>query len=139
MESDRYICFYFHGWSLIYHYNVNNIFLNFGPDDQLEYSWVYDINTWYNIIYTREGDEHKLYLNGNPVFIGYDSAGFVDDDRPLQIGTWVGENDGYRMDGIIDEFRILNVCRSQDWILTSYLNQDDPSGFVSIGPEEPAT
>ncbi len=37
--------------------------------------------------------------------------------------------------GAISEFRILNVSLSSEWIAAEYLNQNDPSGFYSIGAE----
>ncbi len=136
MESDRYIAWGYHGLNLLYHYGVNKLYITINQDNSLEYVWTYELNTWYNIVYTREGDEHKIYIDGYLVDVENNGAGFRDVDVPFQIGTWTGENDGYRMDGIIDEFRILNVCRSQDWIMTSYLNQDDPSSLIEVGPEE---
>lgn len=35
-----------------------------------------------------------------------------------------------------DELRISRVIRSAGWMLTCYNNQNDPSGFCTIGPEE---
>ena len=47
---------------------------------------------------------------------------------------------GYReyWDGILDELRVSNAPRSSEWISASYNNQNYPSSFMSIGPEEPA-
>ena len=42
----------------------------------------------------------------------------------------------YNFDGWLDEFRISKVRRSDAWISTSYNTMNDPSGFLSIGPEE---
>jgi len=123
---------------LLYHYGVNKLFITINQDNSLEYVWTYELNTWYNIVYTRGGDEHKIYIDGYLVDVENNGAEFYDVDVPFQIGTWTGENDGYRMDGIIDEYRILNSCRSAAWISTSYNNQNDPSNFLSFGPEEPA-
>jgi phosphodiesterase/alkaline phosphatase D-like protein len=39
-------------------------------------------------------------------------------------------------DGKIDEVRISNLVRSDCWIKTSYLNQNSPSTFSSVGSEE---
>jgi hypothetical protein len=39
--------------------------------------------------------------------------------------------------GTIDEIRISNIVRSPSWISTSYNNQNNPSNFLSVGPEEP--
>lgn len=38
--------------------------------------------------------------------------------------------------GVIDEVRVSNIARSEDWIKTSYANQSDPDNFYSIGAEE---
>jgi len=136
MESDRYIAWGYHGLNLLYHYGVNKLYITINQDNSLEYVWTYELNTWYNIVYSRDGDEHKIYIDGYLVDVENNDAEFYDVDVPFQIGTWTGENDGYRMDGIIDEYQISNVCRSQDWILTSYLNQNDPSNFIDIGLQE---
>jgi hypothetical protein len=56
--------------------------------------------------------------------------------RPWTIGQdW----DSIRTDffnGIIDEVRIANNIKSSEWISSEYSNQNDPSGFLSFGPEE---
>lgn len=39
-------------------------------------------------------------------------------------------------DGIIDEVRILNIARSDDWITTEYNNQNDTSTFYTEFPKE---
>ncbi len=39
-------------------------------------------------------------------------------------------------DGMMDEIRVSNVVRSQDWIQASMSNQDDPNAFYSIGGAE---
>jgi len=39
--------------------------------------------------------------------------------------------------GTIDEVRISNSARDRNWISTCYQNQNNPSGFVTIGSEEP--
>ena len=38
----------------------------------------------------------------------------------------------------LDEVRVTNVSLDSDWILTEYNNQNDPSSFYNIGPEESA-
>jgi hypothetical protein len=42
-----------------------------------------------------------------------------------------------RWDGKVDEVRISDIVRSAEWIGTEYQNQQDPAGFLFIGPEEP--
>ncbi|KKT83795.1 MAG: LamG domain-containing protein receptor [candidate division WWE3 bacterium GW2011_GWC2_44_9] len=46
--------------------------------------------------------------------------------------------------GVLDEIRISNVVRSPDWLKTSYINQQDPSAFMTFsaqdrGPNSPAS
>lgn len=43
---------------------------------------------------------------------------------------------GRDFDGYIDEMRISNVSRDDDWIITKYNNQFNPSSFYSIGEEQ---
>ncbi|MHA2343272.1 MAG: DUF2341 domain-containing protein, partial [Candidatus Hodarchaeales archaeon] len=38
-------------------------------------------------------------------------------------------------EGLFDEIRVSNIVRSANWITTEYANQNDPSSFYSIGPE----
>ena len=48
-----------------------------------------------------------------------------------------GEFGGYRgFDGAIDELRVSNIMRSEEWITTAYNNQSTAAGFYSVGPGE---
>jgi hypothetical protein len=42
----------------------------------------------------------------------------------------------YYYDGLMDEVRISKVERNSSWITTSYNTMNDPSSFLTIGPEE---
>ncbi|MCP4377453.1 MAG: LamG domain-containing protein [bacterium] len=44
-------------------------------------------------------------------------------------------NGAHYFDGPIDEFRISNVARSANWLLTEYNNQGSPETFYSVAPE----
>ncbi|MHA2278784.1 MAG: DUF2341 domain-containing protein, partial [Candidatus Kariarchaeaceae archaeon] len=57
--------------------------------------------------------------------------GSVSTDRSLQLSR-----DANPVKGIIDEFRVVNVSLSADWIVTEHNNQFDPSSFHSISNEE---
>ena len=87
----------------------------------------------------------KLYINGDVVdenswssslqhrahvgwYIGAVAAHF-DDNPPWPHGPLYYEGD-------IDEVRISSISRNQQWISTEYNNQNDPSSFLSFGPEE---
>jgi len=86
-------------------------------------------------------DSLKLYVNAE--FQGSDSLLDFDmseaESLKLNIGSlpypgWNGEHGRHK--GLIDEVRILKKSRSQQWISTEYNNQNDPSGFLIVGPEE---
>jgi hypothetical protein len=47
--------------------------------------------------------------------------------------SWYGTSD---LIGNMDEVRFSAIRRSNSWISTSYINQDDPSNFLDIGLEE---
>ena len=40
------------------------------------------------------------------------------------------------LDGLLDEVRISNTARSEEWINTCFKNQNDPNSFYIIGEEE---
>jgi dienelactone hydrolase len=42
------------------------------------------------------------------------------------------------LDGILDEVRLSNIVRSDDWALTEFNNQNDPATFYAVGSEETA-
>ncbi len=48
----------------------------------------------------------------------------------------IARNASSYFDGTIDEFRLSNVERSEDWITAEYNNQKDPGNFFSVGGEE---
>ncbi len=43
----------------------------------------------------------------------------------------------YPLDGTLDEFHIANTALSDGYIATEYANQNNPEGFLTIGPEVP--
>jgi hypothetical protein len=53
------------------------------------------------------------------------------------LGKYKPESGGpYFYDGSMDEVRISKTMKSENWILTQYNNQNDPSSFFNVGPEE---
>jgi hypothetical protein len=43
----------------------------------------------------------------------------------------------YNFNGKLDEIRISNIDRDASWISTEYNNQNNPTDFLTFGPEEP--
>jgi len=83
-----------------------------------------------NIYYNGEEKDVTRMIVGNP------PAYFYDINYPEEFGRLVWEAATRRYNGVMDEVRISKICRSPEWIITEYNNQNDPSRFMSIGPEE---
>jgi hypothetical protein len=94
---------------------------------------------WYYITSVWDGSTMSIYINGVLDFsenIG--TVSIADDSKPLEFGHHYGYMSGKNpFAGDVDEIQISNINRNQDWILTAYQNQQNPSGFFTIGFEEP--
>ncbi len=55
---------------------------------------------------------------------------------PYNFAVGYQDNMGKFFDGIIDELRVSDIERSEDWIKTTYINQNDSSSFLTLGLEE---
>jgi biopolymer transport protein ExbB len=53
----------------------------------------------------------------------------------IALGARVDFNATRFLLGFLDEVRISNEYRSQDWIITEYVNQTTPTAYFSFGPE----
>jgi len=87
-------------------------------------------DTWYHLAGTFDGGIVRIYVNG--VEAGNTSASEI---KSTTYGVGIGENlekTGRYFHGQMDEVRISNTARSEDWILTEYRNQSDPSSFYRI-------
>ena len=112
------------------------------PEYSIFWDGPYALSEWYYIatVIDRENDYEYLYINGNlEESSSIEDIGSLDnEDETWFIGHGGNLPDGSRRwDGLADEIRVSNVVRSPNWIHTSYLNQNDPSSFLNIGPEEP--
>lgn len=68
--------------------------------------------------------------------IGDFIGGFVDGtDNNFEIGRW-HFRDVEHMDGDLEEFRVSDKVRSDNWINTTFETQNDPSSFMSFGSEQ---
>ena len=99
------------------------------------------VDIWYYIVgkLDRNAGYGYIFLNGTEEGIfSTGELGGLDGLHHFRIGSSYHSVPATYTDGIIDEVRISNVARSSAWINTSFQNQNDPSSFMSIGPEEPA-
>lgn len=83
------------------------------------------------VTFTNNGSQTAVYINGTNKTTG-SGANFSNNNNPLYIST-----SAYPLNGWVDEVRISNVARSDDWILTEYNNQDNPGTFYSEIEENP--
>ena len=85
-------------------------------------------------------NELRFYVNGDldgTLTIG--PYGDITNSLPTVIGASLA-NEGVELpsgdqlfDGLIDEVRLSNLARSDDWIVTSYTNQNAPGSFSQRG------
>jgi len=97
------------------------------PDSNLHY---------YTAVY--DGTDLKAYRDGSYVAMdntkdGTEAAG----DYNFMVGRSNIGGGSYYFHGTLDEIRVSNIAKSANWISTEYVNQNDPTGFLFIGPEEP--
>jgi len=98
-----------------------------------------DINSeaWYYMTTVRDGSTNKVYVNGTQEGTYSNSGSMDSNNNPFCIGVKVTEEHSWN--GHLDEIRISNIARSNGWISTTYNTINDPSGFMSFGPEVPAS
>lgn len=113
----------------------------YSPDALNTGNWIFIATTYDNI-----QKIIKLYVNDELV----DESTWGDNlAHQNDVGWYIGAVAAYFDDsywphgpfcfeGYIDEVHILKINRNSEWISTEYNNQNDPSSFMSIGPEEPA-
>ena len=92
-------------------------------------------NTWYLFTVVRQGGSHRFYVNGVQ-----DAGSGVNtraDFKPLGMGnqtqylTNAGEKRSWN--GIIDEARVLNVAKDNNWIKLDFESQKEASKFLVFG------
>jgi len=77
------------------------------------------------------------YINGtqvNSIPFSENNIGSNTDDMAIGACSWTPR--AFYVDGQIDEVRISNTIRSQNWITTCYNNQNSPTTFFSLGSEQ---
>jgi len=97
------------------------------PDSNLHY---------YTAVY--DGTDLKAYRDGSYVAMdntkdGTEAAG----DYNFMVGRSNIGGGSYYFYGTLDEIRVSNIAKSANWISTEYVSQNDPTGFLFIGSEEP--
>ncbi|MBN1552283.1 DUF2341 domain-containing protein [bacterium] len=119
------------------------LILGFVSSGRMQWNAAAGVQTgiWYHLAASFDGDRVRIYADGTPI---------LDQDAPnesirtntysLQIGI---EVEGAVLDsacnGIIDELRVSNFRRSDDWIEASYRSQSSPGTFLAFSEEQEPT
>ncbi len=76
----------------------------------------------------------KIYVNGNPMaFSTVNVPTFWTSLADIDDWIWGGEPNNFA--GSMDEIRVQNIERTEDWLLTEFRNQNDPASFYSVSAE----
>ena len=102
-------------------------------------------NGWHYIVGVSDGNLWSVYVDGNLdslTIIGGVNNGewfdeFAGDTYSIGVLNYPGFYGLYN--GNLDEVRESVTIRNGSWILTTFNNQNDPAGFMFIGPEEPGS
>jgi hypothetical protein len=79
-------------------------------------------------------DQCYIYVNGVEVRNTTSTVTVVANNGRVAIAHRDGEDRWW--DGTIDEVKVSNTDRSEEWIQTEYNNQSDPSSFVTFSQED---
>ena len=117
---------------------------NSNPQDYAVFGEEVSIGDWFYSVGTvdRNSNFARLFMNGNEVGVPCNIATMGTLNNGLDFFA-IGADDpdyGWRhpVDGVLDEIRISDIVRSYEWITTEFMNQNNPSGFMSFGVEETA-
>ncbi|MFX1427848.1 MAG: DUF2341 domain-containing protein, partial [Promethearchaeota archaeon] len=118
------------GDSLSFHITDGND--NIGsPDASITFdTWAYIVG-----FVDRTNDLIHIYKDGYEVGSGTDISSILSltDTENIEFQC---ANPTYDFDGLLDEVRVINATRSNNWIKTEYYNQYNPNSFYSIGLEQ---
>jgi hypothetical protein len=93
------------------------------------YVWTFEGANGINHLY-----KNGVEIAGSPLTLNnIDTQGTTGIVGHAPEGTYGNDNG---LTGTIDELRIANVKRDQNWITTEFNNQSAPSSFYTLGPEE---
>lgn len=92
-------------------------------------TWYYAVGTW-----SDPSDRMQLFTNGELKDTYIESLSMQNSPDHFAIGYQ--DNNGKYFDGAIDEIRVSDIERSEEWIKTTFNNQNNPLSFLTIGPEE---
>lgn len=110
----------------------NNIgFLGYA-NDHLVSAAPYDDSVWHHLAVTHNGTTVKVIIDGAEVLSESMTLG-TNAGQDLYFARW---KDGGFYPAKLEEIRISDTARSNDWMITTYETAKNPSTFYSLGTEE---
>ncbi len=104
-----------------------------GGDEKAFGTITLNTDTWYYLVGTYDGEEITIYTNGSDAQ-SITCTSIKHEGKGNFVGAKYDEKDNAY--GDIDEVRISRIERGADWIFTCFVNQNDPSSFLTVGNEE---
>jgi hypothetical protein len=92
----------------------------------------YTPNAWHQVVVVNNAGSAKLYVDGA-------ADGLTLTGMPGYVLNYIGRGQSGYWGGSLDEIRVSDVARSNDWILTEYRNQNTPASFFTVGSLESGT
>ncbi len=124
---------------MIYRNNDDDVLMSGIGDDSYAYfgtvnvfdgSWRYVTFTWDDA-----SNERKIFVNGSQQSSTDTTSFSIDPITTFRIGNEY-DGGGQPINGLMDEFRISSVIRSDTWFETEFNNQNSPATFLSVQTEE---
>ena len=104
-----------------------------GGDKKAYGTTTLNTDTWYYLVGTYDGENITIYTNGSDAH-STACTSIKHEDKGNQVGARDEEiKNAY---GVIDEARISKTECGAGWISTCFVNQNDPSSFLTVGTEE---
>ncbi|MHC4499571.1 MAG: DUF2341 domain-containing protein, partial [Planctomycetota bacterium] len=107
-----------------------------GSVRRTDFNGTFSPNQWYYVVGVLDtvADKAFTYQNENLDTTINGPSPPTPTSGPTYIGHTFSSSEFFK--GFIDEVRISNTARSEDWIKTSYRNQSSPSTYQTLSPEE---
>ena len=127
--------------TILFYQNNALSYLTTNNVDSSSYINAFTVDSWTHAVgvFTGSSGESAVYKNGvKGMPITTTQANPSAGNFTIYIGrACLSSSSSYRWYGTLDELRFSKIARTSAWISVSYQNQDNPTGFMNIGPEEP--
>ena len=92
-------------------------------------------DTWYHAAARYDGSKISIFINGEER-ASLSAPGDLDTGGDFDLLLGHGRGGVSYWKGALDELRLSDSARSDDWILACYRNQSSPDNFYSVAPGE---